>query len=79
MNRHINAQKGLKSCALTAHCYFGENMVLRSRGYGVQGGLSHITLYLSGLFIYWFNQQGNLLMYYLGILNLNTEAVKPKA
>lgn len=52
-----------------------ESAVVKDKGLGFQGGLSHFTIYPPGLFTYWFNLQGELLMYDSSNLNVGIKVV----
>lgn len=51
---------------------FEKNAVVKVRGLRIQGELSHFTMQPSGLFI-GLSYRENLLMSYLGDLNVNTK------
>lgn len=59
---------------------FEENVLVTAGGLGIQGGLSHLSLHPSGLFICWLNPPAEAVTALLGHLNFKySGSVKLKA
>lgn len=77
---HRKVWNSMPSSLLTVVNFEKENVVVTAGGLGIQGGLSHVTLHPSGLFIYWLHPQGEPVTALLGHLNFKYEgSVKLKA